>query len=78
KITGPGTITQTGTLKGSVCRASAKPKTKGTVALACAINKAGRAALKTKARTITVLTTLLTKQGASFATTHRVKLPKTS
>ncbi|MFM7694907.1 MAG: hypothetical protein ACKO7U_11495 [Actinomycetota bacterium] len=76
KITGHGTITQTGTLKGTVCRASAKPKAKGTVALACAINKAGRAALKKQAQTITVLTTLLTKQGASFAATHRVKLPQ--
>lgn len=76
KVTGAGTITQTGTLKGTVCRASAKPKTKGTVVLACAINKGGRTALKKKAQTITVLTTLLTKQGASFAATHRVKLPQ--
>jgi len=76
KVTGPGTITQTGTLKGTVCRASAKPKKKGTATLKCAINKAGRTALKKKAQTITVLTTLLTKQGASFAATHRVKLPK--
>lgn len=77
KVTGPGTITQTGTLKGTVCRASAKPKKKGTATLKCSVNKAGRAALKRKAQTITVLTTLLTKQGASFAATHRVKLPKT-
>ncbi len=77
KVAGPGTITQTGTLKGTVCRASAKPKKKGTATLKCAINKAGRTALKRKAQTITVLTTLLTKQGASFAATHRVKLPKT-
>ena len=76
KVTGPGTITQTGTLKGTVCRASAKPKKKGTATLTCAINKAGRTALRKKAQTITVLTTLLTKQGASFAATHRVKLPK--
>jgi Tol biopolymer transport system component len=76
KVTGPGTITQTGTLKGTVCRASAKPTKKGTVTLTCAINKAGRTALRKKAQTITVLTTLLTKQGASFAATHRVKLPK--
>jgi len=76
KVRGPGTITQTGTLKGTVCRASAKPKKKGTATLKCAINKAGRTALKKKAQTITVLTTLLTKQGASFAATHRVKLPK--
>ena len=76
KVAGPGTITQTGTLKGTVCRASAKPKKKGTATLTCAINKAGRTALKRKAQTITVVTTLLTKQGASFAATHRVKLPK--
>ena len=76
KVTGPGTITQTGTLKGTVCRASAKPKKKGTATLTCAINKAGRTALRKKAQTITVVTTLLTKQGASFAATHRVKLPK--
>jgi hypothetical protein len=32
--------------------------------------------LKKKAATVTVLTTLRTKQGASFAATHRVMLPK--
>ncbi len=77
KVAGAGTITQTGTLTGVVCRATAKPKKKGTVALTCAINKAGRTALRKKAQTVTVLTTLLTKQGATFVATHRVKVPKT-
>ena len=77
KVAGAGTITQTGTLTGVVCRATAKPKKKGTVALTCAINKAGRTALRKKAQTVTVLTTLLTKQGATFVSTHRVKVPKT-
>jgi hypothetical protein len=32
--------------------------------------------LKKKAATVTVVTTLRTKQGASFGATHRVTLPK--
>ncbi|MCX6391761.1 MAG: fibronectin type III domain-containing protein [Actinobacteria bacterium] len=76
--TGPSTITQltTSASGATICRATAAPKTKGTSTLTCTVNKATRTALKKKAATVTVLTTLRTKQGASFGATHRVTLPK--
>ncbi len=78
KTTGPGTITQitTNAKNATVCRTTAKPRQKGTSTLTCTLNRATRTALAKKAQTVTVLTTLLTKQGASFAATHRVTLPK--
>jgi DNA-binding beta-propeller fold protein YncE len=78
-VTGPSTITQltTSTSGATICRATAAPKAKGTSALTCTVNRATRTALKKKAATVTVLTTLRTKQGASFGATHRVRLPKT-
>jgi hypothetical protein len=78
KTTGPSTITQltTSATGATICRATATPKAKGTSTLTCTVNKATRTALKKKAATVTVLTTLRTKQGASFAATHRVTLPK--
>lgn len=77
RVNGAGTITQTGTLKGTACRTTAKAAKKGTVALTCTLNRATRTALRRKTQTISVLTTLLTKQGASFGATHRVRIPKT-
>ncbi len=78
--TGPATVTQIATnAKGAtVCRASARPKRKGTSALTCTLNQATRTALRKKPQTVTVLTVVLTRQGASFGATHRVRLPKTS
>jgi hypothetical protein len=78
KTTGPSTITQltTSATGATICRATATPKSKGTSTLTCTVNKATRTALKKKAATVTVLTTLRTKQGASFAATYRVTLPK--
>jgi hypothetical protein len=78
KTTGAASITQVATnAKGAtICRATAAPKRKGTSTLTCTVNKATRTALKKKAATVTVLTTLRTTQGASFAATHRVTLPK--
>ncbi len=77
-VTGPSTITQltTGANGAIVCRATAAPKAKGTSALTCTVSEATRTALKRKAVTVTVATTLRTKQGASFGATHRVTLPK--
>ncbi len=77
-VTGPSTITQltTSASGATICRATAAPKAKGTSTLTCTVNKATRTALKKKAATVTVLTTLRTKQGASFGATHRVTLPK--
>ena len=76
--TGPATITQltTSANGATICRATASPKAKGTSTLTCTVNKATRTALKKKAATVTVLTTLRTKQGASFGATYRVTLPK--
>ena len=76
--TGPSTITQltTSANGATICRATAAPKAKGTSILTCTVNKATRTALKKKAATVTVVTTLRTKQGASFGATHRVTLPK--
>ena len=78
KTTGPSTITQltTSATGATICRATATPKSKGTSTLTCTVNKATRTALKKKAATVTVLTTLRTKQGASFGATYRVTLPK--
>jgi DNA-binding beta-propeller fold protein YncE len=77
--TGPATVTQIATnAKGAtVCRASARPKRKGTSALTCTLNQATRTALRKKPQTVTVLTVVLTRQRASFGATHRVRLPKT-
>ncbi len=77
KVAGPGTITQTGTLKRTVCRTVARPRQEGTTTLTCTLNRTTRTALKRQAQTLTVTTTLLTKQGAFFAATHTMRVPKT-
>ena len=41
------------------------------------LNRTTRTALKRQAQTLTVTTTLLTKQGASFAATHTMRVLKT-
>ena len=78
-ITSPSaaTITQTGTLKGTVCSTRSAVKAKATATLTCRLNGTVRTALKRAPQTITVVTTLRSRQGATFAATHRLRVPAT-
>jgi virginiamycin B lyase len=79
ETTGAATITQTiRTAKGkTACTATVKAKAKGTVAITCALNRATRKALATKAQTLTVITNLRTAKGASLQVTHKVRVAAT-
>ncbi len=78
-ITSPSaaTITQTGTLKRTVCSTRSTVKAKATATLTCRLNGTVRTALKRAPQTITVVTTLRSRQGATFAATHRLRVPAT-
>ncbi len=79
RVTGAATITQTGATKAGkpACRKTARAKRKGSVAVSCTLGRATRSALKKRAQTLTVTTTVLTTKGATLQATHTVRVKKT-
>ncbi len=79
RATSPGTITQTirTTANRTACRKRVRATKKKTYAVTCPLNASTRKALKKTRQTLTVTTTVLTKKGASFQATHRIRVNKT-
>lgn len=79
RVTGAATITQTAATKAGkrACRKTVRAKRKGSVAVSCTLGRATRSALKKRAQTLTVTTTVLTKKGATLQATHTVRVKKT-
>ncbi len=79
KTTGRATITQTiRTATGrTACSKRVTAKRKGSYAISCPLNSATRKALRKRAQTLTVTTTVLTSKGATLLATHAVRVPKT-
>jgi hypothetical protein len=78
RVTGPATITQAALRDGSrtACRARVRATRSRAYAIACRLNRPTRTALRARSQVATVVTTVLTRKGASLQATHRVRLPR--